>query len=93
MLAAFFREGLKNPESPDFSHAVRWRNNRRTRRFFTDNVLEASALAPSTVLESRTHPRFEEWDYLAKAQYLEITIFLSQYLLSSQGDRMAMARG
>jgi asparagine synthase (glutamine-hydrolysing) len=34
---------------------------------------------------------FLDWDPLARAQYLEITIFLSQYLLSSQGDRVAMA--
>ena len=34
---------------------------------------------------------FKGWDLLAKAQYLEISIFLSNYLLSSQGDRVAMA--
>jgi asparagine synthase (glutamine-hydrolysing) len=34
---------------------------------------------------------FEYWTPLARAQYLEITIFLSEYLLSSQGDRVAMA--
>ena len=34
---------------------------------------------------------FDEWDYLAKAQYLEMSLFLSNYLLSSQGDRVAMA--
>jgi asparagine synthase (glutamine-hydrolysing) len=28
---------------------------------------------------------------LSRAQYLEMTIFMSQYLLSSQGDRMAMS--
>jgi len=31
------------------------------------------------------------WDPLSRAQYTEITIFLSNYLLSSQGDRVAMA--
>jgi asparagine synthase (glutamine-hydrolysing) len=30
------------------------------------------------------------WSELARSQYLEATIFMSQYLLSSQGDRMAM---
>ena len=34
---------------------------------------------------------FEERDTLSKAQYLEDRLFLSNYLLSSQGDRMAMA--
>jgi asparagine synthase (glutamine-hydrolysing) len=31
------------------------------------------------------------WGPLERAQYLEITTFLSSYLLSSQGDRMGMA--
>ena len=34
---------------------------------------------------------FENWDYVYKAQHLEIITFMSGYLLSSQGDRMAMA--
>jgi asparagine synthase (glutamine-hydrolysing) len=34
---------------------------------------------------------FRDWPALGQAQYLEMTIFLSQYLLSSQGDRVAMA--
>jgi asparagine synthase (glutamine-hydrolysing) len=33
---------------------------------------------------------FMRWDPLSRAQYTEISIFLSNYLLSSQGDRMAM---
>ena len=32
-----------------------------------------------------------DWHPLSRAQYTEINIFLSNYLLSSQGDRMAMA--
>ena len=31
------------------------------------------------------------WDPLSQAQFIESRLFLSQYLLSSQGDRMAMA--
>ena len=34
---------------------------------------------------------YDNRDCLAKAQYLEMSIFMSNYLLSSQGDRMAMA--
>jgi len=33
---------------------------------------------------------FMEWSELSRSQYLEATIFMSGYLLSSQGDRMAM---
>ena len=34
---------------------------------------------------------FQTWDPLSRAQYTEMNLFLSNYLLSSQGDRMAMA--
>jgi len=33
---------------------------------------------------------FMSWDTMSRAQYTENTIFMSNYLLSSQGDRMAM---
>jgi asparagine synthase (glutamine-hydrolysing) len=33
---------------------------------------------------------FTRWGTLEQAQFLEVTTFLSQYLLSSQSDRMAM---
>jgi asparagine synthase (glutamine-hydrolysing) len=91
LLAAFFGEGLTQLDNPVYSHAVRWRNNQRTRRFFTEDVLSSSTLPNGKLLAAQLPPRFMAWDYLARAQYLEIKTFLSQYLLSSQGDRMAMA--
>lgn len=89
-LAAFFGEGLSDVDSPWYSHAIRWRNNRRTRRFLADG----NAVAEKETLEKlalELPAEFKSWDPLARAQYLEISIFLSQYLLSSQGDRMGMA--
>lgn len=90
-LSAFFGEGLGEVDSPLYSHAVRWRNNRRTRRFFTDEVLGAASERHFERVASGLPTDFKRWGPLAQAQYLEITIFLSQYLLSSQGDRMGMA--
>jgi len=90
-LAAFFGEGLNEVDSPWYSHAVRWRNNRRTRRFFDDGVLAANEAAPFEQLAAALPAEFQRWGPLERAQHLEITIFLSQYLLSSQGDRMGMA--
>ena len=90
-LSAFFGEGLGEVDSPLYSHAVRWRNNRRTRRFFADEVLAASPEKHFERVASALPSDFKRWNPLAQAQYLEITIFLSQYLLSSQGDRMGMA--
>ncbi|HOX57017.1 MAG TPA: asparagine synthase (glutamine-hydrolyzing) [Candidatus Paceibacterota bacterium] len=91
LLSAFFREGLTRLDNPEYSHAVRWRNNQRTRRFFTDDVLHSAAPRNGRFLAAELPGRFGAWDDLARAQHLEISIFLSQYLLSSQGDRMAMA--
>jgi asparagine synthase (glutamine-hydrolysing) len=90
VLAAFFRSGLTDVENPSYSHAVRWRNNRRSCRFFSDET--SSLMAGDAILDQVAYPsRFGAWEPLEQAQFLEISIFLSQYLLSSQGDRMAMA--
>lgn len=81
---AFFGKGLNGTDSPYYSHAIRWNNTLRTRRFLSQPMempFEQISI-PTT---------FGRWSHLAQAQYLEITIFLSQYLLSSQGDRPAMA--
>src|SRR5262249_43964615 len=73
------------------ARALPGRTNRRTCRFFSPEIREAAAQNFDQLLEEQLHPGFRKWDPLARAQFLEIKIFLSQYLLSSQGDRMAMA--
>jgi asparagine synthase (glutamine-hydrolysing) len=91
-LKAFFSHGLTEVDRPDYSHAIRWRNNRRTCRFFSEDlqasIARSSGEGPK---DAAVPPEFAKWGCLARAQYLECSIFLSQYLLSSQGDRMAMA--
>jgi asparagine synthase (glutamine-hydrolysing) len=47
--------------------------------------------APVNHLAPELPAQFNTWGPLQRGQYLESTLFLSQYLLSSQGDRMAMA--
>lgn len=91
MLAAFFREGLESVGSPYYSHALRWRNGRRSARFFSEDLRGRIKRPVMSVLEGVLPENFEKWEPLARAQSLEIKVFLSQYLLSSQGDRMGMA--
>ena len=92
MLKAFFGIGLTDLARPDYSHAVRWQNNRRTCRFFSRDVKNKVALDRGGADSQPTFPSgMPRWNPLARAQYCEISIFLSQYLLSSQGDRPAMA--
>jgi asparagine synthase (glutamine-hydrolysing) len=89
-LAAFYRKYLAEPANPYFSHSVRWETTRRNLRFLRSK---------SPADGERDHPErafpvpaaLPNWTTLARAQYLEVTTFLSPYLLSSQGDRMAMA--
>ena len=91
MLAAFFKEGLADVDSPYYSHMLRWRNGRRTARFFSSELKQKFNGSVTTLVDRALPASFSRWEPLARAQYLEIKIFLSEYLLSSQGDRMGMA--
>ncbi|CAG7856008.1 partial asparagine synthase (glutamine-hydrolysing), partial [biofilm metagenome] len=91
-LKAFFGNGLEDTESVDYSHAIRWKNTRRLWRFMTKEALaEAGSEAAAGLITPYLPSSFYGWKPLQQAQYLEIHFFLSQYLLSSQGDRVAMA--
>ncbi len=91
MLSFFFGEGLDDVTSPWYSHAIRWRNNRRTCRFFRDGLISTREEGLMQQMAETLPDGFRHWDSLARAQYLEMNVLLSQYLLSSQGDRMGMA--
>ena len=84
----FFRQGLQETDSPIYSHSLRWLNTGRTRRFLAG---ETSSPGGASGLPFALPPRFASWTALGQAQYLEMVSFLSPYLLSSQGDRVAMA--
>lgn len=89
-LSAFFGAGLQDLDDPAYSHAIRWRNSRRNLRFFsTEFRQQLASRQPDTKTEIPSE--LAHWDGLQRAQYFEITTFLSPYLLSSQGDRVAMA--
>ncbi len=92
MQQSFFAQGLKEVGSPFFSHQIRWQNTNKVNGYFVDDLPSHYSYQDEVEkLRQGLPPAFEKWDYLAKAQYLEMQIFLSNYLLSSQGDRVAMA--
>jgi asparagine synthase (glutamine-hydrolysing) len=93
-LAAFFGAGLTATDVPGYSHHIRWRNTARLHRLLSAEV-QATLDTCNCVEEflgglDGTHMTFSP---LARAQALEITSFMSPYLLSSQGDRMLSAHG
>jgi asparagine synthase (glutamine-hydrolysing) len=89
-LAKFFGYRLGNVGEPGYSHLLRWRNGARHRRLFHPSVL-AELGAEKSMPDMPLPSEFSLWKPLAQAQYLEIHLFLAEYLLSAQGDRMAMA--
>jgi asparagine synthase (glutamine-hydrolysing) len=93
-LEAFFRKSLTETERLDYSHAIRWANTAPLRRFFSAEVqavLDGYDPVPEVISILKLHPAFANWTPLAQAQYIEVSTFMSEYLLSSQGDRMLMA--
>ena len=91
-LGAFFAKGIEDTDDPFFSHRIRWENTSRLKSLFSDDLRsEVGTYNGYDVLRASLPEPFGSWDPLSKAQYLEAAIFLSNYLLSSQGDRVAMA--
>ncbi|WP_420631567.1 asparagine synthase (glutamine-hydrolyzing) [Candidatus Leptofilum sp.] len=89
-LAKFFGHRLTETAEPGYSHLLRWRNGARQRRLFSVEMQTAVA-AQKSLPDLPLPAAFSRWAPLAQAQYLEIRLFLAEYLLASQGDRMAMA--
>lgn len=91
-LEGFFRKGLEKVTSPTYSHFIRWENTSMLRSFLSEDFQQALGPDDFSDRYCATLPReFMTWDPLSRAQYTEMTIFLASYLLSSQGDRVAMA--
>jgi asparagine synthase (glutamine-hydrolysing) len=92
-LEGFFKKGLSFTDSPGYSHMIRWDNTALLKGFFTADLQQETARLEPFLNRFVTSlpPEFMSWDPLSRAQYTESTIFLSHYLLCSQGDRMSMA--
>lgn len=91
MLQKFYAVTDQDIADPYFSHRIRWNNTGKNRMFFSDELLSGE---PNFSIENQLYRKlpgdFIERDTLSRAQLLEMEIFLSNYLLSSQGDRVAM---
>jgi asparagine synthase (glutamine-hydrolysing) len=92
MLRMFYGYKLEDVNNPFYSHLLRWNNSNHIKKHFSDSLKQGLMnYSFLSELEKRLPENFDSWDQLAKSQWLETTVFMSGYLLSSQGDRMAMA--
>ena len=92
ILRMFYGYKLQETDNPYYSHLLRWNNSNHIKKHFSGSVKAVlNGYSPQEELDPLLPEDFDKWGYLQKSQWLETTIFMSGYLLSSQGDRMAMA--
>jgi asparagine synthase (glutamine-hydrolysing) len=89
---AFFHINVDANLQPFFSHIPRWQLTAKLKTFFSDAVrAEIGEDNGYSKVQSELPQRYASWDSFSQAQYLEMKYLLPGYILSSQGDRMAMA--
>jgi len=91
-LKSFFHVSAEDLANPYFSHLPRWELTAKLKSFFTDEA--RSEIRPGLYLEelaAKLPTEFHSWGAFNRAEFLEAAFFLPGYILSAQGDRMAMA--
>ena len=93
-LAAFFGIHGSDLSDPLYSHRPRMKATGAAKLFFSGDLKrEIGDYDVGEELAAKLPERFGHWHELHQAQYLECRFLLPSYILSSQGDRMAMAHG
>jgi asparagine synthase (glutamine-hydrolysing) len=93
-LAAFFGTGVDAADDPLYSHRPRIRATAGAKMFFSRDLRDQLAgYDAAEILANELPEAFTRWHPLHQAQYIETRFLLPGYILSSQGDRMAMAHG
>jgi asparagine synthase (glutamine-hydrolysing) len=91
-LKAFFGTRPEDCASPLFSHLPRFTLTARLKAFFSPDVkAQLADYDAHADLCASLPTSYGRWDAFARAQYLETAGLLPDYILSSQGDRVAMA--
>ena len=92
LLLDFYRSTLSDESHPHFAMAVRWNNGRSLEQYFSADLREwAATHDPVQDLNPWLPDCYADSDDVDRAQSAEVMTLLSNYLLSSQGDRMSMA--
>ncbi len=88
----FFGQGMEFKDKPFFAHIPRWSTTRRIWQFFNRETQQSlSRWDPYEAIMKTLPAQIDRWMPLNRDQYIEAHTLMSGYLLSSQGDRMAMA--
>ena len=89
---SFFGQGMEHLQRPIFAHTPRWTTSQRALSFLSPELRAGIGDWNPLDAYERTLPvEISSWSGLARDQYVEAKSLLAGYLLSSQGDRVAMA--
>ncbi|MDA8389463.1 MAG: asparagine synthase C-terminal domain-containing protein, partial [Gammaproteobacteria bacterium] len=89
----FFGQDLSGHATPGFGHWPRWHTTRRMISYLSADLREAAESNYRAAPVAHLPPGHASWTPLSLDQYVEAHTLLTGYLLSSQGDRMALAHG
>jgi asparagine synthase (glutamine-hydrolysing) len=93
-LKGFFHVSEGDLANPYFSHLPRWNVTARLKSLLSVEARAELESDPGTAdLDAQMPEGFASWAVFHRAEYLEAKYLLPGYILSSQGDRMAMAHG
>lgn len=91
-LRGFFHASPTDVLDPFFSHIPRWRLTAKLKTFFSaDLKAQLKGYDACGHLQTLLPGAYPAWDPFSRAEYLESRFLLPGYILSSQGDRVAMA--
>ena len=89
---SFFGQGMEHLHRPIFAHVPRWTTSQRALAFLSPELRATATRWDALDAYEQTLPQdMARWSDLARDQYVEAKSLLAGYLLSSQGDRVAMA--
>ncbi|WP_156899994.1 asparagine synthase (glutamine-hydrolyzing) [Luteimonas mephitis] len=89
---SFFGQGMEYIDRPVFAHLPRWTTSARALSMLSPGMRDGLGdWEPFSAYERTLPPGIMRWSPLARDQYVEAKSLLAGYLLSSQGDRVAMA--
>lgn len=91
MSRRYFAEGASHAVTPGFGHTIRWSTSQRIRQVYGPALREVlNDVSPLDTLQGHLPAAVRMGSAQQQDQYVEAHTLLSGYLLSSQGDRMAM---
>lgn len=82
---------LEDINNPFYAHLLRWNNGAIMSKYFSSDTRSSiNGYNAVKEFENQLPSDYSSWDTLSQAQWVESKLLMSNYLLSTQGDRMGM---